>query len=259
MIWRLLSVMIVLFWAVMTGLIIRDSYFPDHSRFAEVPVSLVFDLFLEEAAAFNNSLHLYQGDQKMGHTHFALRKLPQGSQAPRYALVATGAVKLPATAAAVEAGFRLRGELSPNGHWHAFELEVTSAEADTEAEIHWREGERLPRMQVRKAGQVIMDTDRAMALLESPASAAWMQSMMPASLPSLRDGGMTLRAREGRLDLAGKKRRCYVVSSSLMQGYEAQLYFTELGELARIELPGGYRLIEPMLHGLEPGLKTTSF
>ena len=244
MIWRLLSVMIVLFWAVMTGLIIRDSYFPDHSRFAEVPVSLVFDLFLEEAAAFNNSLHLYQGDQKMGHTHFALRKRPQGSQAPRYA---------------VEAGFRLRGELSPNGHWHAFELEVTSAEADTEAEIHWREGERLPRMQVRKAGQVIMDTDRAMALLESPASAAWMQSMMPATLPSLRDGGMTLRAREGRLDLAGKKRRCYVVSSSLMQGYEAQLYFTELGELARIELPGGYRLIEPMLHGLEPGLKTTSF
>jgi hypothetical protein len=41
-----------------------------------------------------------------------------------------------------------------------------------------------------------------------------------------------------------------------MQGYEAQLYFTEIGELARVDLPGGYRLLEPMLHGLEKGLTT---
>ena len=48
MFWRFLTAIIIVFWAVMTGLMIRDVYFPDHSRFAVVPVSMVFDLFLSE-------------------------------------------------------------------------------------------------------------------------------------------------------------------------------------------------------------------
>jgi hypothetical protein len=58
------------------------------------------------------------------------------------------------------------------------------------------------------------------------------------------------------MELAGKRRRCYFVTLSPMQGMEMRIYFTEIGELARIELPQGYRLIEPMVHGLDPSMNT---
>lgn len=255
MFWRLISALVVLFWTVMTGLIIRDTYFPDHSRFAEVPVRLVFDLFLSEAAAFNNTLHLYQGQEKIGHTGFALRMDEnRGAEAgPLYALVAHGAVTVAGERGKMDVGFRMNGELLEAEHWQSFDIHITSPDNEMEAVIAWKQGAELPVIEVKKGGQVMMNTQMAQTLLESPATSGWLKQMLPATaLPQI--STMRLHAREGRLDLAGKQRRCYIVTATLMQGYEARLFFTELGELARVELPGGYRLIEPMMHGLEMGL-----
>jgi len=258
MLWRLISALVVLFWTVMTGLIIRDTYFPDHSRFAEVPVRMVFDLFLSEAASFNNTLHLYQGKEKIGHTGFALRKLDEGRRAeakPLYALVVNGSVTVAGERGKMDVGFRMNGELIEAEHWQAFDIHITSPDNEMEAVIAWKVGDELPAIDVKKGGQVIMNTQMAKTLLESPATSGWLTQMLPASaLPQI--SSMHLQAREGRLDLAGKQRRSYIVTAKLMQGYEAKLYFTELGELARVELPGGYRLIEPMMHGLEMGLSS---
>jgi len=254
MFWRLISALILLFWAVMMGLIIRDVYFPDHSHFAQVPVPLVFDLFLEEAAAFNNTLHLYHGQEKMGHATFALRRLDEQNELV-YALAANGSITVPAAKEKAEVGFRLTGELMAAERWRQFAVHISSPETDTEADMAWREGDKLPHMEVKKGGQVVMNTAMAKGMLDSPATAGWLTQILPmSSLPQA--SAMKLEAREGRLSLAGKQRRCYIVTATLMQGYATQLFFTEIGELARVELPGGYRLIEPMMHGLEPGLKT---
>jgi hypothetical protein len=254
MFWRLISALILLFWAVMTGLIIRDTYFPDHSRFAEVPVPFVFDLFLDEAAAFNNTLHLYQGKEKMGHATFALRRLDENIE-PVYVLVANGSITLPTAKEKTEAGFRLSGELMAAERWRQFAVHINSPETNTEADMAWKEGDTMPHLEVKKAGQVVMNTAMAKGMLDNPTTAGWITQILPmSSLPQA--SAMRLHAREGRLDLAGKQRRCYIVTATLMQGYEAQLFFTEIGELARVELPGGYRLIESMMHGLEPGMKT---
>jgi hypothetical protein len=254
MFWRLISAVIALFWAVMTGFIIRDTYFPDHSRFAEIPVSFVFDLFLEEAAAFNNTLHLFQGQQKMGHATFVLRH-QDGNEEPVYALAANGSISMPGLKKEADVGFRLMGELMAAERWRQFSIHITSPETDTEADISWKHGDHLPQMEVKKGGKMVMNTEIAKGMLESPAASGWISQMLPAgSLPQA--ATMRLQAMEGRMVLAGKHRRCYIVTASLMQGYEAKLFFTEIGELARVELPGGYRLIEPMMHGLEPGMKT---
>ncbi|MDZ4289150.1 MAG: hypothetical protein U0984_14385, partial [Prosthecobacter sp.] len=92
MLWRSISAAIVLFWAVMTGLIIRDAYFPDSSRFAGVPPRMVFDLFLSQAGTFNNQLHLYHEKQKIGHAHFAINLLKEEPGPPVYALIAHGSI-----------------------------------------------------------------------------------------------------------------------------------------------------------------------
>lgn len=256
MFWRLISALVVLFWTVMTGLIIRDTYFPDYSRFAEVRVRWVFDKFLSEAATFNNTLHLYQGQNKIGHTGFALRKLDEGrgkDDKPLYGLVANGAVTFASANGKMDVVFRLNGELLEAEHWQSFDIHITSPNNEMEAMIAWKAGDELPAIEVKKAGQVVMNTQMAKLMLENPVTTGWLSPMMVSgALPQV--STMRLQAREGRLDLAGKQRRAYIVTASLMEGYEARLYFTELYELARVELHGGYRLIEPMMHGLEMGI-----
>jgi hypothetical protein len=259
MFWRFLTAIIVLFWAVMTGLIIRDTYFPDHSRFAAVPVSMVFDLFLSEAAAFNNTLHLYHLDEKIGHASFVIREVSDDVEEPLYAFLATGSVSVPVEKQKVNATFRLGGSLLRAEQWQSFEFEFKAPAAQTEATIAWKQGGKLPKIEVKKGGQVVMNTQMAQTMLDVSAGMAgksdWLAKMLPAGvLPEA--SAMLLQAREGTMELAGKRRRCYVVTLSPMKGVEMRMYFTEIGELARIELPQDYRLIEPMMHGLEPGMNT---
>ncbi|MDB6004329.1 MAG: hypothetical protein JWR15_1316, partial [Prosthecobacter sp.] len=66
MIWRAAAVLAVFFWAVMSGLLVRDIYFPEASRFAIVPPKMVMDLFLRQSETFGTTLHLYHQREKMG-------------------------------------------------------------------------------------------------------------------------------------------------------------------------------------------------
>jgi hypothetical protein len=44
-----------------------------------------------------------------------------------------------------------------------------------------------------------------------------------------------------------------VLTLPLFGPHEIQMIFTEAGELARIDLPDGYALLEPTIHGLQEG------
>lgn len=277
MLWRILSAVIVLFWAVMTGLIIRDTYFPDQSRFAVVPPRFVFDLFLAEAAAFNNTLHLYHDDARIGHTSFTIRK--DGSDAvdddfdfdsdaesdagiqegSLYALMASGTVHFPVPGGNVEHDltYRLTAELADAERWQSLDLELRSNSADVLATILWKLGDKLPQVEVKRGGQVIMNTpllQTMMAMKGTLGGMEWFSELNAAQAANVE--ATPLHAREGIMELAGKKRRCYIVTWPVLQTEEVRIYFTEVGELARIELPQGYRFIEPMMHGLEKGLNT---
>lgn len=262
MLWRLFSVIIVLFWAVMTGLLIRDTYFPDHSRFAEVPVRHVLDLFLTEAAAFNNTLHLLHGDEKIGHASFTIRKVSEASApVPEYAVLVHGVVAVPTEAGKVNANYMLAGELTDAERWRHFEAEVTAQSVQMEAKLSWAAGDRLPQIEVKKAEQVIMNTAMAEAMIKLPnllggKSDLWSKFMPGLSSDPNTTPALKLQAREGVMELAGKRRRCFIVTLAAIQDLEVKAFFTEIGELARIEMPQNYRLIEPMMHGLEPGLQT---
>ena len=60
-----------------------------------------------------------------------------------------------------------------------------------------------------------------------------------------------LQAREGMMMLAGRQRKCFVLTLPIMGMYEVKMIFTEAGELARIDLPDDYVLLEPTIHGLQ--------
>ncbi|WP_184212416.1 hypothetical protein [Prosthecobacter dejongeii] len=258
MLWRILSAIIVLFWAAMMGLLIRDTYFPDQSRFAVVPPSFVFDLFLAEAAAFNNTLHLYHEKEKIGHTTFTIRKDEEHAVPAVYSVLASGSLELPDEGKVVhDITYRLSGELTDGERWRSLDLEFKSTSANLFATVVWKEGDKLPAMEVKKDGQLVMNTQFVQTLMAVKGTLGgdydWLNQLTKVQEQAK---SVPLTAREGVMDLAGKQRRCYIVTLEVMQLEEVRWYFTEVGELARIELPQGYRFIEPMMHGLEKGINT---
>ena len=68
----------------------------------------------------------------------------------------------------------------------------------------------------------------------------------------------TVRVRRRRGPLAGRERKCFLVSVELPGSQKIRMIFSETGELARIDLPQDYQLLEPMIHGMIPSLPPTN-
>jgi len=150
MLWRIFTAFILVFWAVMTGLIIRDSYYPDDSRFAEVPVRMVFDLFLTEAVASNHILDVYHKKVKLGHASFLIQKPSKDKVGVSYKVLVNGSVQMPTETVPVQANFNLVAELTEVDHWQSFKLDFKAPSLQTEAAISWKQGNHLPDVEVKK-------------------------------------------------------------------------------------------------------------
>lgn len=258
MLLRATTAAIILFWAVMSGLLLRDTYFPDHSRFAEVPPRLVFDLFLADATAFNNTLHLYKDGARLGHATFTARRADAQDASPAYSLSITGAVELRELprhedGRPAEASFRLRGDLADAEQWSGLDLEVRVPSQEIFAHLAWREQAEFPDVEVRRGAELLMNTEilRSMLAISGAGGLPGLFGKMP-GLPA-RQGAAApaLTAREGVMDLAGKRRKCRILTADLLGVEQVRAWFTESGALARVDLPQGYQLLEPLMHGLD--------
>lgn len=257
MLWRILTSVVVLFWAIMTGLLLRDTYFPAESRFADVPPKYVFELFLREAATFNNTLLLYHEKEQLGRADVHIRKVDGNPEAPVYEVVANGSVQ-PSDKPGKITNWTFAGELVSGTRWRSLKVRMTMPEHWT-ADVTWKEGQAIPQVEVKQRNEMVLDSQmlQMMMAVQGGGGAgnqlSWLAQAGHATSAG-EIGGMQLKAREGVMELAGKQRKCFIVSLQLLNTYEIAAYFTEVGELARIDLPEGYQLLEPLMHGLEPGL-----
>ncbi|MDZ4287215.1 MAG: hypothetical protein U0984_04615, partial [Prosthecobacter sp.] len=164
-------------------------------------------------------------------------------------------------APAAATAFHLNAELENGELWRSFQLQTRSPAANTTGEIAWKRGDAFPKIELKRGDEVVLNSQMAqtmMALrggLGGGGQFPWLPQLGAAGAGGP-GASVQLQAREGAMELAGKSRRCYVISAGMPGTYEVKFYFTELGELARIEMPDGYRFIEPLMHGLEPELNT---
>lgn len=261
MFWRAAAALAVLFWAVMTGLLVRDVYFPAESRFTEVPARFVFDLFLKQATVNADTLHLYHRQEKIGHAtiNITSKSLPDGET--RYQWVARGIVeRLQGGGTRVNATWEVSGEMDEAGQWHQMEIIAAMPEQNASVKLRWKDGERFPKVTITQDGRAVVDTDQAGLLMALGLTAAggdsgsWMKALGQLAGQSDEMQKMQVTAREGTVDIAGRERRCYLVTVPFPGSPDIRLIFSETGEIARIELPQDYRLIEPMIHGMIPPL-----
>lgn len=263
MFWRIISALTVLFWAVMTGLLIRDTYYPEESRFAEVPPKFVLDLFLNHRESATTLL-LHRNDERIGHSTIYIRRQDsRKDEAAIYDVQASGLVEGKSFGTnAPDFAWRVSSELDADQQWRSFLFQTGSRSENSSGEqgaaaregvsatLSWMHGQPAPQFEVRQGGKVVMDSSKADSLLKS--GALPLGGLLGSSLgrSSTLSSLAKITAREGAMTLAGKKRKCYVLQMFFAGIYEIKLLFTEAGELARIDLPNGLHLLEPTIHGL---------
>lgn len=261
MIWRVAAVLTVLFWAVMSGLLVRDIYFPEASRFAIVPPKMVMDLFLRQSETFGSTLHLYHHREKIGHANFQVNRRIKPDHQVAYDMTAHGVLEQTepgSLGSTIVATWSLGCTLADAERWQRLTIKAAFPQRDATLRLSWKENQSSPEVLVKQGERVVVnsqDVKLLMGMGASQDSALAMLSMLGGGLSKAgaqpRPDAMKLQAREGQMVLAGRQRKCFVLTLPLLGMYELKMIFTEAGELARIDLPDDYALLEPAIHGLQ--------
>lgn len=261
MIWRVAAVLVVLFWTVMSGLLLRDVYFPEASRFAIIPPRVVVDLFLRQSDAFGSTLHLYRQREKIGHASFQIHRRIKPNHQTVYDVLLRGVADeaVPEThTRRVTATWNVACVLADAERWEHLGLTAELPQHDTSLRLSWGQAQAAPEVLVKQGGRVMVNSQDVQMLMKLGAGqdgAMAMLSMLGGRLPKGTEGmkpdTLKLVAREGVMTLAGRERKCFVLTLPLIGQQQVKMLFTEAGELARIELPDDYVLLEPAIHGLQ--------
>ncbi len=259
MIWRVAAVFAVLFWAVMSGLLVRDIYFPEASRFAIVPPRMVMDLFLRQSETFGSTLHLYRQREKIGHASFQISRRIKPNHQTVYDLIAHGVVEQEdpeSKVRRIEATWSLGCILADAERWQHLTIKAGFPQRDASMQLSWSENQPVPEVLVKQGERVVMNSQDVKMLMGIGAgkdSALAMLALLGGGLPQAdaQPDMMKLQAREGLLMLAGRQRKCFVLTLPILSLHEVKMIFTEAGELARIDLPDDYALLEPTIHGFQ--------
>lgn len=265
MIWRVVAVLVVIFWASMSSLLLREIYFPESSRFAAVPPRLVLEMFLRQSESLGNTLHLYHRKEKIGHATFQLHRRIQPNNRTAYDVQARGVVDeaVPGTLARRNiATWNFASVLLDAETWRRVNLEVELPVHTASLKLSWDANHPSPEVLVKQGDRVVLNSQDVQVMLKMGSgsnSALAMLSMLqgqngvavsPSSLQKAPDLN-SIHAREGIMLLAGRERKCYVLVLPVIGDQEVKMIFTEAGELARIDLPDDYSLLEPMVFGLQ--------
>ena len=247
--WRTLSLVIIGFWAVMTSLLVRYVWFPEGTRFSEVPPSVVLREFLEQSSELNtaSTLYIYRGDRKIGEAHLrCIRTPPKG---PDFMLFFEGRLNQGAVPFAEErVGWSLKLKLLNGEHFGELSGKVHMERSPKIVQFLWRKGQRTPTIRVHGA-----EDAGASDMMIQVAMAQALSGTDPAGLAGGNaEGLLRIRARESAMDFAGQKSQGYLLEFTVMDRWKARVFITEAGEFVLMDLPEGYRLVEPVIHGLAP-------
>ncbi len=258
MIWRVAAILAVLFWAVMSGLLVRDVYYPEASRFAVVPPRVVLDLFLRHSESFGSTLHLYHHREKIGHASFQISRRIKPNHQLVYDVLARGVVEEAVQgkeARRIGATWNVACILADAERWQHVTLSADFPSHEASMKITWDDKQTTPEVLVKQGERVVMNSQDMQKIMGFGSEGAFSMLSMLGGMPkgAVAPDATSLHAREGVMTLAGRERKCFVLALPILGSHEVKMILTEAGELARIDLPEGYALLEPMIFGLQDG------
>jgi len=254
-IWRIAIIAIIFFWLGMNALLIRRTYFPDNGGQQEVRPSLVLQRFAQHTDYINN-LNLMRGKEKFGHATISAKLwLEDTTNTPRGYEINAGGMILGKLweQPQLHTSWSLTGRIDEAQVWHKLDLRIRTPESSVV--LMWEKDKPEPKIEVMRGGKVVMDTAAVMAQAKFMAGMPGLGSIAGMgfdfkSKDLSAETAVTVKATEGLVDLAGQNRRGFQLQFELMKILKATAFFTEAGELARVDLPNQMQLLDPIIFGL---------
>jgi hypothetical protein len=254
--WRLAYILILLFWASMTGMLVQRTYFPEGGGMREIELSNVLERMAQYGDSMN-SLALVRGGQKVGHVTVNCRHWRDDETLTLlgYSLQAGGMMDGSAwQKPQATLSWNFAGRVDEQRVWRALDLRLRTQ--DVAVVLMWDEAMKEPQIEVMRDGKLVMNTQSLLSQAKMMTSLPGLDALP--MLKSLTEGkgdipiekAIHLSASEGRLELAGQQRRALQVVASLAGLANATALLTETGELARVDLPNGYQMLDPIIFGL---------
>lgn len=268
---RTIVLLVTAFWLVMTLLLVRTTYFPDGTGFSKVPADMIMRMFMEQGTQLN-TLHVYRAETKIGHASVSSRAAePEPGRPDKVAgsgdraLLASGVLDKGAmpNLTPSQVAWRMELNLGDLTTIKGSSGQIRIMDAGLVMDYQWSAGEKLPRFTVKHGGVVVADEKSGALMMGQVFGMPGMMPAVPADMQSQLQGDaaqfVKVNAREGAMNLSGQKRKGYVLELSFMDRWKIKAFFTEVGELAVVDLPEGYRLVEPIIHGLQPDFEGADY
>jgi hypothetical protein len=274
--WRAISLVIIGFWLVMSFLLVRYVWFPEGTQFSQVPPAMVLRRFLEQGGASGNlrALHLFHRADRIGFANMSVTRVREDASDYNVRLDGvlekgtvksvneriswTLTLKLVEVDKFDELSLRIRLEPDQPAYRSRVQLEPNVAGLTGKMRLHqspptvhvvWKKGQRMPTITPTgfdNMNDQLMQLIMAQALLNAGASPA----APTAGSESIDPGILRIRARGSAMDFAGQKSQGYLLEFTIMDRWKARSFIAEAGEFVLMDLPEGYRIIEPVIHGL---------
>ena len=255
--WRTISLVVIGFWLVMTSLLVRFVWFPEGTQFSEVPPSTVLRHFLEQSSTVttintSGTLFVYHYDKKIGLANIRCTRLRPGAQDFMLRMeVFLDKKAVPFTEEKVSGSLSLK--LIDVDQFGELDGKIRVERTPLLTKFNWKKGQRLPAISVRGAEEAGIN-DAVIQLMLAQALAGGGVPGMPlevAAAAGADDSGLLrVRARESMMEFAGQKSHGHILEFTVMDRWKARAFITEAGEFVLLDLPEGYRLVEPVIHGL---------
>jgi hypothetical protein len=254
--WRIISLVIIGFWLVMTSLLVRFVWFPEGTHFSDVPPGVVLRRYLEQSSAVSSdvntsgTLFVYHHDQKIGIANVRCTRLRPGRQdfmIRMEGFLDQGAV--PFTSEKVACSLSLK--LLDVDQFGELKGKIRVERTPWTTEFFWQKGQRTPTISVRAPEELgINDAMIQIMLAQAFAGMPGVGADNAAAPEPDGSGLLRIRARENVMNFAGQKSEGHLLEFTVMNRWKARAFITEAGEFVLLDLPEGYRLVEPVIHGL---------
>jgi hypothetical protein len=244
MIYRTVAALIVIFWMVMTTLLIRNEVNPEDSRLREVPITLVLKLlFLHEQPS---DLRIYAGGTPVGHVRFQPRNNKDtGERIVEF----TGSIQ-------VQAPDRRRlswdGTLrmTPSYELVRSDWGVTLQDPGfMRLEVRTKADEPFAHIMIRSKDRILQEMD--VALSEAGLTNLAQQFgvggeifavLQQAKAQAKTQTNPTIRARQSSIRYRGERTETYLVSIEHNGQTLIQCQFSQLGQILQAKSPLGYTM-----------------
>jgi hypothetical protein len=266
--------LVALFWVIMNLLLWRSEMSASRAVGSPVPAEAVWDRIL--TAPDDSALEIFHRGRKVGWCRWVPKveeavavvpgpetgdtpDAPEGrvTRVTGYSLTLDGNVALEDPTQRVRFSGQL--EFDAGKRWRTFSLKLAlrpnSFEVRADAareEVTFQMGEKPNAWEQRFAFNQLAQPEAVLAAFGLPLPPGWLQTLLPGAArsdaPSLALG-LRWEARQDWLQLGSARARAYRVAARLLDHHEAVAMISRVGEVLRLELPGGVSLVSEALVG----------